>query len=143
MIGEKVGGPTYVNEGPEAITNSAGNLFITFSASGCWTDNYCLGLLTLKTGGNPLAAMDWTKTKTPVFGTLESSGTYGPGHNGFFKSADGTQDWIIYHANNLKGQGCGAARNPRIQQFTWNNDGSPNFGTPLHINTPTKKPSGE
>ncbi len=140
---EKFGGPTYVNEGPEALKNAAGNLFLTFSSSGCWTDNYSLGLLTLKAGGNPLVASDWTKSTAPVFSQNAANGAFGPGHNSFFKSADGSQDWILYHANSSAGKGCGDVRNPRIQQFTWNADGSPNFGAPVKINTALQKPSGE
>ena len=140
---ERVGGPTYVNEAPEALKNAAGNLFLTYSASGCWTDNYCLGLLTLQPGTDPLIAANWSKSTGPVFSENDASGAYGPGHNGFFKSADGTEDWLLYHANNSAGQGCMDNRNPRIQQFTWNTDGSPNFGSPVKINTPVKKPSGE
>ncbi|MGI8951576.1 MAG: glycoside hydrolase family 43 protein [Chitinophagaceae bacterium] len=144
---EKVGSspgtfPT-VNEGPEAIENSSGQLFLTFSASGCWTDGYCLGLLSLKVGGDPLNAADWTKKSTPVFVTNSTNGAYAPGHNGFFISRDGTQNWIIYHANSFANQGCGNSRNPRMQQFTWNTDGSPNFGTPVAISIKITKPSGE
>ena len=47
----------------------------------------------------------------------------------------------MYHANNLVGQGCGDSRNPRIQKFTWNADGTPNFGTPTPINVP-QTPAG-
>ncbi len=125
---EKNGFP--VNEGPEEITN-AGNVFITYSASFCGTDAYCLGLLSLKPGGDPLNAADWTKSSSPVFATNASGGAYGPGHNGFFVSPDGSENWIIYHANNTSGEGCGDARNPRIQKFTWNSDGSPYFGMPV------------
>jgi GH43 family beta-xylosidase len=139
---ETIGEPD-VNEGPEAIQNPAGKLFITFSASGCWTDDYSLGLLTLKDGGDPMNAADWTKTPTPVFTKKGENGAYGPGHNGFFKSRDGKEDWIIYHANSMPGQGCSNARNPRIQKFTWNVDGTPNFGEPVKINLKLKKPSGE
>lgn len=139
---EKRGAPPAVNEGPEGLIHN-GKAFITYSASGCWTDDYALGLLTLKNGGNPMVASDWTKSPVPVFTKNPDAGAYGPGHNGFFKSKDGSEDWIIYHANSLTGQGCGNARNPRMQSFTWNTDGTPNFGTPVKINTPIKKPSGE
>lgn len=132
-----------VNEGPEALINPAGKVFITYSASGCWTDDYCLGMLTLKENGDPLFAADWTKTATPVFTKKPENGAFGPGHNGFFKSADGTEDWIIYHANSASGLGCGDARSPRMQKFTWNADGTPNLGEPVKINFPVKKPSGE
>jgi GH43 family beta-xylosidase len=140
---EKMGAPPTVNEGPEALINPNGQLFLTYSASGCWTDNYCLGLLTLKPDGDPLNPSDWTKSANPVFSTAAASSAYAPGHNGFFQSRDGKQQWILYHANSLAGQGCGDARNPRMQPFTWNTDGTPNFGTPAKINTPLAKPSGE
>jgi GH43 family beta-xylosidase len=86
---------------------------------------------------------DWTKTATPVFSTLASAGAFAPGHNSFFKSRDGTEDWLLYHANSSPGLGCGNSRSPRMQKFTWNADGSPDFGTPAAINTIIKKPSGE
>ncbi len=140
---EKVGSPPFVNEGPEVLWNKSGELFLTFSASGCWTDAYSLGLLTLQNDGDPMVPSNWTKTPTPVFSTLASSNAYAPGHNGFFKSRDGTEDWILYHANSSPNQGCGNSRSPRMQKFTWNSDGTPNFGQPVKINTNIKKPSGE
>lgn len=138
---EKIGTPD-VNEGPEIITNN-GRVFMTYSASGCWTDDYSLGLLTLKQGGDPMNPADWTKSAAPVFTKKPENGAYAPGHNGFFKSRDGKEDWIIYHANTTAGQGCSNTRNPRIQKFTWNADGTPNFGEPVKINTAIQKPSGE
>ncbi len=132
-----------VNEGPEILKNAAGRIFLTYSASGCWTDEYALGMLSLKEGGDPLNPADWTKGVSPVFAKKPASGAYGPGHNAFFKSRDGSEDWILYHANPQAGLQCGNARSPRMQKFTWNTDGSPNFGEPVGINTPIKKPSGE
>ena len=140
---ESVGAPPAVNEGPEVIKNAGGKVFLIYSASGCWTDDYALGMLTLKDGGDPLVPTDWTKSATPVFSKKTSSAAYGPGHNSFFKSADGTEDWIMYHANSGPGQGCGDLRSPRIQKFTWNSNGSPNFGEPVSTGTPIPKPAGE
>jgi len=139
---EKIGAPD-VNEGPQILKNAAGKTFLIYSASGCWNDDYALGLMTLKNGGDPMIAADWTKTPNPVFTKNPSASAYAPGHNSFFKSLDGTEDWIIYHANSQSGQGCGDLRSPRMQKFTWNADGSPNFGTPVSINTNITKPSGE
>ena len=140
---EQQGTPPSVNEGPEALINPGGQLFITYSASGCWTDNYCLGLLTLRQGGDPLNPADWTKSPNPVFSTDGASGAYAPGHNGFFMSRDGTQSWLIYHANSTAGEGCGNARSPRMQPFTWNADGTPDFGLPAKIDSSMKVPAGE
>lgn len=141
---EKLGIPDVdVNEGPEVLKNSAGKTFLTYSASGCWNDDYSLGLLTLKDGGDPMVAADWTKTPTPVFTKNTSGFAYGPGHNSFFKSPDGKEDWIMYHANSFSGQGCSNDRSPRIQKFTWNTDGTPNFGQPVSTNDKITRPSGE
>ncbi|MDQ2719425.1 MAG: glycoside hydrolase family 43 protein [Bacteroidota bacterium] len=140
---EMKGAPPAINEGPEALINPAGKLFLTYSASGCWTDDYALGLLSLKDGGDPLQATDWIKSATPVFTKNTLGGAFGPGHNGFFKSRNGKEDWIIYHANASSGLGCGNSRSPRIQKFTWNNDGSPKFGIPSPINVAIRVPSGE
>lgn len=138
---EKNGGP--VNEAPQILKNTSGKVFLVFSASGCWTDDYALGMLTLKDGGNPMVAADWLKQQQPVFTKNPGGNAYGPGHNAFFKSPDGTEDWIMYHANTSAGQGCGANRNVRIQKFTWNTDGTPNFGMPLQTGVGIKVPSGE
>ena len=140
---EMMGAPPAVNEGPEILKSSTGKVFLIYSASGCWTDDYTLGMLTLKDNGDPLNATDWIKSSTPVFVKKPSNNVFAPGHNSFFKSADGAEDWILYHANSSSGQGCGDTRNPRIQKFTWNADGTPNFGEPVKINVPINKPSGE
>ena len=132
-----------INEGPEILKSSEGRLFLTYSASGCWTDDYCLGMLSLKKGGNPMSANDWVKSKTPVFTKNIDNGVYGPGHNGFFKSPDGKEDWIIYHANPESGQGCANFRSARMQKIKWNNNGMPDFGIPQKIITPLQIPSGE
>jgi GH43 family beta-xylosidase len=140
---EKAGAPPAVNEGPEALINPNGQLFLTYSASGCWTDSYCLGLLTLRPNGDPLNPGDWTKSPIPVFSTQASNDAYAPGHNGFFTSRDGKQQWLLYHANSSAGQGCGDARSPRMQQFSWDKNGAPSFGSPAGIHSPIPKPGGE
>ncbi|TXK49103.1 family 43 glycosylhydrolase [Pontibacter qinzhouensis] len=133
----------FVNEGPQILKNKDGRVFMIYSASGCWTDDYTLGMMTLKEGGNPLLPSDWSKHPNPVFSKRPASNAYGPGHNGFFTSPDGTEDWIIYHANPSPGQGCSGSRSPRIQKFTWNADGTPNFGEPVPLSAQQTRPSGE
>ncbi|SHM55630.1 family 43 glycosylhydrolase [Gracilibacillus kekensis] len=136
---EKIGEP-HVNEGPQFLRNNEGELFLIYSASGSWTDDYTLGML-LFTGSDPLDPDAWEKNPEPVFEKNPDVGVYGPGHNGFFKSPDGTEDWIIYHA--AKFQGSGWDRNVRMQKFTWNDDGTPNFGKPVATGTLLEVPSGE
>lgn len=139
---ERNGDPK-VNEGPEALINPQGWLFLIYSASGCWTDEYALGMLSLNKGGDPMNASDWTKSQQPLFQKKPENAAYGPGHNGFFKSVDGKEDWIIYHANAQAGQGCLDFRSPRMQRFIWKADGTPDFGEPVKINVPLAKPAGE
>ncbi|WP_316849427.1 glycoside hydrolase family 43 protein [Pedobacter agri] len=128
-----------VNEGPQILINK-GKVFLIYSASGCWTDFYALGMLTLK-GNDILDVNSWVKSTQPVFKQSPENGVYAPGHNSFFKSPDGKEDWILYHANSGPGQGCGGKRSPRAQKFTWNADGSPNFGIPVKTDQELKIPS--
>lgn len=125
-----------VNEGPEVLEHN-GDVFLTYSGSSFDTPYYAIGALKL-TGTNPLLASSWTdKTPTPLF--EQGNGVYGPGHSSFVKSPDGTQDWIVYHARTDTGRG---GRQVRIQPFTWNTDGTPNFGTPIATSQTITNPSG-
>ncbi len=83
-----------VNEGPEVLQHG-NKLFLIYSASGCWTDTYSLGMLTTSTNSNLLKASSWTKTSHPVFEQSYKNKVYAPGHNSFFKSPDGKEDWIL------------------------------------------------
>ncbi|MFM9445645.1 family 43 glycosylhydrolase [Streptomyces acidiscabies] len=136
---ETVGGA--VNEGAEVLQRN-GRTFIVYSASHCSTPDYKLGMLTYN-GGDPLDSSSWTKSPDPVFQRSDTNGVYGPGHNGFFTSPDGTEDWMVYHANSSTGGGCDMNRSTRAQKFTWNTDGTPNFGTPVALGAPQTVPSGE
>ncbi len=131
-----------VNEGPEMLKHGD-KLFLVYSASACWSDHYELGLLTAVEGSNLLKKSSWKKSPNPVFVESPQAKAFGPGHNGFFRSPDGKQDWIIYHANPGPNQDCGLNRSPRAQPFTWNSDGTPHFGEPVAIDQPIERPSGE
>jgi GH43 family beta-xylosidase len=128
-----------VNEGPQILKNGD-KTFLIYSASGCWTDFYALGMLSLK-GKNIMKSASWVKSDQPVFKQSPKNNVYAPGHNSFFKSPDGTEDWILYHANSEPGQGCGTFRSPRAQKFSWNLDGTPNFNFPVKAGEKQKIPS--
>jgi GH43 family beta-xylosidase len=130
-----------VNEGPEVLLHD-NQLLLIFSASGCWTDHYTLGMLTAQANADPMDPRSWKKHPLPVFKTSKENSVYAPGHNSFFKSPDGKEDWILYHANPAPGCGCGGKRSPRMQKFTWNKDGTPNFGIPLKEGVAVNIPSG-
>ncbi|KAB8145980.1 family 43 glycosylhydrolase [Chloroflexia bacterium SDU3-3] len=145
----RIATPTYsweqvganVNEGPVALQRG-GKTFIIYSASSCNTPDYKLGMLTYS-GGTVLSASSWVKSSSPVFQRSDANGVYGPGHNGFFKSPDGSEDWVVYHANVASGQGCGGTRSARAQKISWNSDGTPKFGTPAATSAALTLPSGD
>ncbi|WP_160724400.1 glycoside hydrolase family 43 protein [Bacillus sp. USDA818B3_A] len=121
-----------VNEGAAVIKRN-GKIFISYSASA--TDyNYCMGLLSADESSDLLDPASWKKSEAPVFQTNEETSQYGPGHNSFTVSEDGSQDILIYHARNYKEiEGdplWDPNRHTRAQVFTWNEDGTPNFGIP-------------
>jgi GH43 family beta-xylosidase len=131
-----------VNEGPEILKHGH-KVFLIYSASACWTDNYALGMLTAASGADLVNPAAWKKSPKPVFQQSPQAHVYATGHNSFFQSPDGREDWILYHANSRPNQGCGWHRAPHAQQFTWNPDGTPNFGEPLPEGKPIPVPSGE
>lgn len=135
-------GPPYVNEGPEIIKHG-NKTNLVYSASFCGTDQYALGLLTASSTADPLLPASWTKSAQPVFSQSPANRAYATGHNSFFKSKDGQEDWIIYHANSNPNEGCVEKRNPRMQKFAWNADDTPDFGVPVAVSTAITKPSGE
>lgn len=90
MIGEPL-----VNEGPEAIVRGS-TVNLVYSASGSWTDDYCLGLLTMDIDSDPKNPDSWVKEETPIMS--KDLDVYGPGHNCFTTSIDNKEDLIIYHA---------------------------------------------
>ena len=124
-----------VNEGPELLRHG-NRIFVIYSASGCWTDNYSMGMLAAEAGSDLLSAASWKKSPLPVFWQSPANGAYAPGHGSFFQSPDGKEDWMLYHANAEAGQGCGGRRSPRAQRFTWKPDGTPDFGRPVAIGAP-------
>ncbi|GGD66640.1 family 43 glycosylhydrolase [Paenibacillus nasutitermitis] len=127
-----------VNEAPQPIVKN-NKVNLVYSADGSWSNNYNLGLLTASTTSNLLSASSWTKSSASIFNS--GSGVFGPGHNSFTKSPDGTEDWLIYHA--ARWTGAGWTRNVRAQPFTWKADNTPNFGVPASPNFPIRLPSGE
>ncbi len=123
----------WVNEGP-AVIRKNGRLFISYSASS--TDyHYCVGLLAASEDSDLLDANSWHKSQVSVFQTSEKNHQYGPGHNCFTISPDGTVDILVYHARNYKEITGDPLYDPnrhtRVQKLGWNPDGIPDFGEPV------------
>jgi len=139
------GGEHPVNEGPEALY-SGNRTFLVFSASGCETPDYALGMLEYK-GGNALDPRSWSKTPWPVFARSDANWVFGPGHNSFFTSPDGKEIWNAYHAvtssDGTPYGSCGGDRSLRLDKMNFDANGSPIFGVASATWMDVKLPSGD
>lgn len=127
-----------VNEGPEVIRKN-GKIHIVYSANSAGHNDYALGLLTF-TGTNPLNSTHWTKKSEPIF--KGANGVVSPGHNFFVKSANGGEDWNVYHGMDNRDASYGG-RWGRAQPFFWNGDNTPNLGLPVSNETEMSAPDGD
>jgi GH43 family beta-xylosidase len=126
-----------VQEGP-AFLKYGSKLHITYSASGCESIYYCLGLLTCS-NGNYLDPKSWTKSPNPVFQKSEVNKVWGPGHNGFVETPHG-EYWLIYHAKTGK-KATNSDRCTRMQRFKFDADDYPVFDEPLKAGVPVTCPN--
>lgn len=81
-------------EGGYFVKSPNGRLFIVYSANGCWSDDYVLGVLEFK-GDDMLNPDCWEKYPLPVL--KKSNGNFGPGHATFFYSPDKSELWVCHH----------------------------------------------
>lgn len=119
-----------INEGP-AILKRNGRIFVIYSASTTWSEDYCLGMLTADENADPMCSESWIKSPEPVFRKCVERRVLAPGHNSFCRYGDA--DLIVYHAIDGPG-GRGdldaSKRSPRIQKVEWADD-APDFGVPV------------
>ncbi len=118
-----------INEGPQVLRHgvvaSGGHLYLIYSASGSWSDDYCLGQLDF-VGTDPMRPESWRKHPRPVFEGTES--VISPGHCSFLWI--GGRDYIVYHHIRSKGGGW-TDRQVKVQPFYWTAQGAPVFGVPV------------
>ncbi len=134
-------GCSEVREGP--VTLQRGNrVFLIYSACDTGKPDYKLGMLSARRDADLLDPAAWKQHPEPVFTRSDRNGVYGPGHNFFFRSPDGKEDWIVYHAK-AESIYTYRGRSTRAQPFTWNRDGTPRFGEPLSLDADIPVPSGE
>ncbi|MGO4497679.1 family 43 glycosylhydrolase [Paenibacillus sp. 2RAB27] len=125
-------------EGPRVLQKD-GKVFITMSEGDYASNGYRLSYF-MNTDGNILNPSSWSRTNDVFVATSEISG---PARAGFVKSADGTEDWMIYHSRVYKDTGRNWWREVNIKKFDWNPDGTPNFGQPVSPNEWQDLPSGD
>ena len=128
-----------VNQAP-AVLEHGRKVYVTYSASGCWTHDYALGLLTADAGSDLTDVTSWRKSAAPVF--RSGAGEYGTGHNGFFTSPDGRPTWQVYHAVTNAAGSCGADREVYAQRVTVGAGRVPQLGEPSGA-APLPLPSGD
>jgi len=128
------------NEGPAMLVSPEGTVYCAYAANFSGSDEYHIGLLRLKRGSDPMIAENWEKFPEPLLAPDRENEIFGPGHCSFFKSPDGTEDWMIYHA--AKASGSGWDRNARAQKVEWIGD-VPYMGKPASLHEPQPLPSGE
>lgn len=118
-----------------------GRLFIIYSANGCWSDDYCLGVLE-HLGGSLCDSANWKKYEKPLF--VHGNGVYGPGHASFFASPDGTEVWCAYHGMKEHNETVTCApRYFNIQRVDFDETGFPTMSLPLGYEDEHVPPSGE
>ncbi len=134
---ETVGRPSGLNEGAQFLHHD-GKSMIFYAASGSWTPDYCLGLMTLE-GDNPLDATAWTKQPQPFLS--KANEVSGPGHGCMVSSPDGKEDWLVFHSSIDPNGSWNRCIN--LKKIDWNDKGLPVAGEPAGWNQPIAVPSGE
>lgn len=109
-----------VVEGGTALYGDSGEIFLTYSGSGYWSD-YGLGQLTLRREGDeyadPLQTHSWVKyEKNPIFTAVGSENLRGAGHATFLVDAKGKR-FLCYHAYPFVGGKKIKRRNAYIEPY--------------------------
>jgi GH43 family beta-xylosidase len=92
-----------------------------------------MGLLTADESANLLDPASWDKSPEPILKSDATRGQFGPGHNCFTISDDGTHDVLVYHARTYEKIEGEPLFDPNRATFTrvvrWNPDGTPDVHT--------------
>ena len=107
-----------VVEGATAVYGKNGEIYIVYSASGYWTDNYALAQLKYL-GGDPTDINNWEKCASPIFS--QNNNVFGPGHASYVQSPDGTTNYFVYHGYQTSGKIGG--RYVYIEEYTVDESG--------------------
>jgi GH43 family beta-xylosidase len=135
------GGCPEVREGPSVLQH-AGTSFVIYSTCDTGKPDYQLWMMSLPTSADPTVPSSWTQHAGAVLARNDAEGVWGPGHNGFFKSPDGSEDWLVYHAKNTT-QFTYSRRTTRALRIRWNADGTPDFGHPPALGYTLDLPAGD
>ncbi len=134
-------GDVPVREGPEFLMHGD-TVYLVYSMCGASTPDYRLSALVANLNTDFVDPKSWTQYPKLLLARADQNDVWGVGHNYFFKSPDGTQDWIAYHGKTSTKDTYGD-RTTRAQPIRWRADGTPDFGVPVSSDEPVPVPSGE
>ncbi|GAA2243598.1 family 43 glycosylhydrolase [Herbiconiux moechotypicola] len=130
------------NEGSNILVRGT-KVYNIFSAGGYEDPNYCVGMMTATLGADLTLPGSWTESPGCVISRNDAVGSYGPGSMTWFKSPDGTQDWVAYHVKTTTATTFdGNDRRLMAKQVTWSGD-TPVFGSPQAVGSTIALPSGD
>ena len=128
-----------VREGPFCLRRN-GRVFLVYSACDARKADYKLGMLVADETADLLRPESWAQHPNPVFTRDDAVKVYGPGHHCFFKSPDGREDWMAYHAKRTR-RLTYHDRVPCAKRIGWNEDGVPDLGTPPAFGLALEEPA--
>jgi len=142
--------PIYVNENPECFfSRDKKKVLIFYSASGCWTNYNCEGMLSADVNNDLLNPASWIKSKEPVFMQSKRNGLFGPASVSFIPSPDKDEWFILYQAKTVAKSQSGTmiregsiVNSIRLQKVNWNSQRMPVLGKPAPTDSVMSKPSG-
>ena len=138
---DAAGGCAEAREGPEFPSRN-GPTWMTYSIGDTEKPDHQLWMMSLANNADPLSAANWQQHSGAVFSHNDSMGVYGPDHHAYFKSPDGTEEWMVSHAKSTS-QYTYTDRTSQAQKIGRSADGSPNPGTPLAMGATQNLPSGD
>lgn len=130
------GGCPEVREAPSVVQHD-GTTHLVYSTCDTGKPDYQLWSLRIPMTADPMIASSWTQVPAPWLAAAPEVGVYGPGSNAFFRSPDGTEDWIVYHAKNTA-TFTYDGRTTRAQKIDWNGG-----LVPVSVNAALPLPSGD
>lgn len=139
LVPPYVGDSTIV-EGAFFVKSPDGKrLYVLYSANGCWSDDYALGVMEYK-GGDLVCTANWEKAPEPLM--VKGNGTYGPGHASYFYAPNGKDFYIAYHSMHEPNKTVTwAPRFLHIQRVYFDETGCPYIGEPVEMGRPMKEPN--
>lgn len=133
-------GDKWLREGPVVLRRNR-RILLFYSTCDAQSADYKVGLIWTNENADLLDPRSWEQYPEPILTRCDARAVFGPGHNGFFQSPDGREDWIVYHAKTSAQFGF-SNRVPCAQKISWTTEGWPILGAPVGFGCAVEEPSG-